>query len=425
MINGHKLDFQVSKEQALAWASQFDQYTFLDSNSYTHGFGLEHFDWMLSVSHQDNCVSFNKSPLEFLEMHQYDFLFFHFSYDLKNSLDQILQSQNTKTFNIPYANIQCSDFILYSKDSIVYYIDVNLNFSQTDRYNILNAKVKKTSYKFDVESRWSKEEYKFAFNKSMEYLQRGDIYEINLCQEFFIKEFNLEPELFFIDLNKQAKAPFSACMKLGNYYVLSASPERFLQCSNGTLVSQPIKGTRPRKWNAIEDLKQMEDLKSSIKETSENKMIVDLVRNDLSHYAKKGSVKVDELCEIYSFPNVHQMISTISCQIKSEKDLWKALLEAFPMGSMTGVPKIRCMEIIEELESFSRESYSGTIGFYTPELMDSNVLIRSVFYDKTQAIARCCVGGAITIRSQMEEEYEECQVKIKGIVQVLGGALKL
>lgn len=425
MMKSHKLDFSVSKEQALAWANTFDQYTFLDSNAYNHGFGLEKFDWILSVSSKKHCFSFNINPLDFLERHRSDYLFFHFSYDLKNALDPIVDSKNKKAFNIPYGHIQLSDFILYAKDDIVYYIDINLDFSQTDRFNILNAKLKKSTYKFDVNARWSKEAYCSAFDKCMDYLQNGDIYEVNLCQEFFIEQFNVEPEQFFIDLNNQAKAPFSGCMKLGDYYILSASPERFLQYSNNTLISQPIKGTRPRKWNAEDDLKQIQDLKSSIKETSENKMIVDLVRNDLSHYAKQASVKVDELCEIYSFPNVHQMISTISCNLKFDSDLWKALLKAFPMGSMTGVPKIRCMEIIEELESFSRESYSGTIGFYSPEFMDSNVLIRSVFYNKTQEIARCGVGGAITIRSQMEEEYEECLVKIRGIVRVLGGELKL
>ncbi len=425
MINSQKLDFLVSKEQALSWASSFDQYTFLDSNSYSHGFGLEHFDWILSISKKNSCHSFNSDPLDFLEKHHSEVLFFHLSYDLKNSLDKILFSDNPKAFNIPYANIQLSDFILYSKDNSLYFVDINLNFSQNDRFNILNSKISKREYKFDVNARWAKNEYKYAFNRCMDYLQRGDIYEVNLCQEFIVNEFNVEPEQFFIDLNKQAKAPFSACMKLGGYYVLSASPERFLNYEKGRLLSQPIKGTRPRKWNKQDDLKQIEDLKTSIKETSENKMIVDLVRNDLSHYARKSSVVVDELCEIYSFPNVHQMISTISCELESNSDLWKAFLKAFPMGSMTGVPKIRCMEIIEELESFSRESYSGTIGFYTPEFMDSNVLIRSVFYDKVKEIARCGVGGAITIRSEMEEEYEECLVKIRGIIQVLGGDLKL
>ena len=425
MINSQKLDFSVSREQALIWASKFDQYTFLDSNEYAHGFGLSRFDWILSISDQIRCFSFNHNPLEFLEEKRSEYLFFHFSYDLKNALDSILFSANNKAFDIPLAHVQLSDIILYSKNGETYYIEINRMFSQTDRYNLLNAKVERSPYKFDVTARWSKEEYQYAFNKSMAYLQSGDIYEINLCQEFFINEFNVDPELFFLDLNTQAKAPFSACMKLGEYYILSASPERFLQSEKQVLISQPIKGTRPRKWEKTDDLAQINDLKSSIKETSENKMIVDLVRNDLSYYAKKASVKVDELCEIYSFPNVHQMISTISCELENKSDLWKAMLNAFPMGSMTGVPKIRCMQIIEELEDFSRESYSGTIGFYSPEFMDSNVLIRSVFYDKMKEIARCGVGGAITIRSEMEEEYEECQVKIRGIVSVLGGELKL
>lgn len=425
MINSQKLDFSISKEQALVWASSFDEYTFLDSNAYTHGFGLEKFDWILSVSSKDRCFSFNENPIQFLESRTQDYLFFHFAYDFKNALDPLLFSKNNKAFNLPLAHIQCSDLILYAKGGSIYFIEVNRVLSQKDRYDLLNAKLSKSNFEFDVNSRWTKDEYRDAFNRSMEYLQQGDIYEINLCQEFFIENFNVNPELFFVDLNNQAKAPFSACMKLGNYYILSASPERFLQSEDGKLISQPIKGTRPRKWNKEEDQAQIEDLRNSIKETSENKMIVDLVRNDLSYYAKESSVKVNELCKIYSFPNVHQMISTISCELKSKTDMWKAFLKAFPMGSMTGVPKMRCMEIIEELEAFSRESYSGTVGLSFPNFMDSNVLIRSVFYDKEREIGRCGVGGAITIRSEMEEEYEECLVKIRGIVRVLGGDLKL
>lgn len=425
MINGHKLDFSISKQQALVWASSFDQYTFLDSNNYKHGFGLDEFDWILSVSSKHSCSTFNENPIDFLESNSDHFLFFHFAYDLKNALDPLLFSENNKAFNIPLAHIQKSDLILYSKDNVTYYLEINRLLSQEDRYNLLNSKLEHPNLKFDVDSRWSKEAYQKAFNKSMDYLQRGDIYEINLCQEFIIHEFKINPEQFFIDLNNQAKAPFSACMKLGDYYVLSASPERFLHHQSGHLLSQPIKGTRPRRWDEDEDAKQIWDLKNSIKETSENKMIVDLVRNDLSYYAKKASVEVKELCQIYSYPNVHQMISTISCELQSEKLIWKAFLKAFPMGSMTGVPKMRCMEIIEELEGFSRESYSGTIGLSCPQFMDSNVLIRSVFYDKTKNIGRCGVGGAITIRSEMEEEYEECLVKIRGIVRVLGGDLRL
>lgn len=425
MINSQKLDFSISKEQALVWASSFDQYTFLDSNGYAHGFGLTHFDWILSVSSNERCFAFNENPIQFLEAHSKDYLFFHFAYDLKNALDPLLFSENNKAFNLPLAHIQQSELILFSKDNVIYFIEVERSFSQKDRFNLLNAKLEKTNYTFDVKARWSKEAYSYAFNKSMAYLQQGDIYEINLCQEFFIEAFNVVPEHFFIDLNNQAKAPFSTCMKLGEYYILSASPERFLQYEKGILVSQPIKGTRPRKWSKEADLAQITDLKTSIKETSENKMIVDLVRNDLSYYAKKASVKVNELCAIYSYPNVHQMISTISCELQSETDLWKAFLSAFPMGSMTGVPKRRCMEIIEELEAFSRESYSGTVGVSFPNFMDSNVLIRSVFYDREKEIGRCGVGGAITIRSEMEEEYEECLVKIRGIVRVLGGDLHL
>lgn len=422
-MQGEKLDFFVSKAQALSWASKFDQYTFLDSNDYVHGFGLEQFDWMLGVSKNENCDAFNHNPQDILSSKQDELFFFHFNYDLKNVLEPCLNSNNPSVIDVNQVYIQNPEVILYSKDNQIYYINVLGQFSQEDRFDLLNGKLSKKEYHINIRANWAKKDYSKAFNQCMEYLEQGHIYEMNLCQEYSIEKFNVEPEQFFIDLNNQAKSPFASCMKVNNYYIFSASPERFIYNKDKHLVSQPIKGTRPRKWTKEEDNAQKKALLNSIKETSENKMIVDLVRNDLSLFAKKGSVRVDELCKIYSFPNVHQMISSVSCELENHSKIWNAILGAFPMGSMTGVPKMRCMEIIDELESFSRGSYSGTIGFSMPGFIDSNVLIRSVFYNKSEDIARCVIGGAITIRSNMDEEFEECQVKINGIVKVLGGTL--
>ena len=210
--------------------------------------------------------------------------------------------------------------------------------------------------------------------------------------------------------------------KSNQNYLLCSSPERFLQKINDQIISQPIKGTRKRGKTAEEDNALIDQLRQSEKDKSENIMITDLVRNDLSKTARKASVKVEELCEIYSFDRVHQMISTISSKLDDKFNFVDVLKTTFPMGSMTGAPKLKSMELIEKYEVTKRSLFSGAFGYITPNAdFDFNVVIRSILYNKVNESISVMVGGAITINSDAEDEYEESLVKGKAMIDVLKG----
>ena len=209
-------------------------------------------------------------------------------------------------------------------------------------------------------------------------------------------------------------------MRLGNLYALSASPERYISKNGNEVISQPIKGTAKRLSDEMEDEKLRLHLENDQKERSENIMITDLVRNDLSKFANKGSVKVDELCNIYSFKQVHQLISTVTCQVDKSLSPVYMIRETFPMGSMTGAPKISAMNIIEELEDSKRGLYSGAVGYFNPRGdFDFNVVIRSILYNTLNNYVSFSVGSAITAKSIPENEYEECLIKAKAMREAL------
>lgn len=267
-----------------------------------------------------------------------------------------------------------------------------------------------------------KNSYLDQVGKLKAHIQRGDIYEINFCQQLVANHVELnEIKPHFLKLWKHNPTPFSGMVETSDWMLASASPERYIQKIGSKLISQPIKGTAPRKKNASEDRAEKLQLQTSVKERAENVMIVDLVRNDLSKIAKKGSVRVEELCEIYSFPTVHQMISTITCEIKPETTFSDIIQASFPMGSMTGAPKKSAVSLADEHEAFPRNFYSGSIGIIYPNGdFDLNVLIRSLFYDRAEKTLSCAVGGAITMLSNAEQEYEECRVKVGKIIQLFG-----
>ncbi|MCT4663995.1 MAG: anthranilate synthase component I family protein [Flavobacteriales bacterium] len=401
--------FTIGKGAILAFAyANYDYVCFLDSHEYQEGFGKTQFDWVIGASEKID-TNFDIQKLQ--ELPKNEFYFHHFSYDLKNELYDNLHSKNPKRINTPLSVLMKPDWVLASKNGELILIkEPDFDLKQIDQ--LTNAGLKKNTH---LESLWTKEQYESAFLNCMNELQQGNIYEVNLCQEFVYHNFEENPTEVFLEINDKAKAPFSSFFKIKEHSLLSFSPERYLYKNNKYIQSQPIKGTRPRGRNITEDTQFIEDLKSSLKEVSENTMIVDLVRNDLSHFAEKSSVKVEELCEIYTFPHVHQMISTISAELRKESDFWKAFFKAFPMGSMTGVPKIEAMKIIEREEDFQRGAYAGSIGFSYQEAADFSVLIRTLIYDSVSELATLPVGGAITIRAEAEEEYEECLVKKYGI----------
>lgn len=268
----------------------------------------------------------------------------------------------------------------------------------------------------------NRETYIERVNKLKEHIQLGDIYEINFCQLFEADGIELETiQPFFRTLWDNNPTPFTALAETANWMLASASPERFIRKIGNQLISQPIKGTAPRGSTASEDQNLIRNLETDPKERAENIMIVDLVRNDLSQIATKGSVNVDELCKVYTFPTVHQLISTVSCELKENTRFSDILKAAFPMGSMTGAPKKAAVELSERYEGFSRGFYSGSFGVIYPNGdFDLNVLIRTIVYDPQQKQLSCGVGGAITILSDPEAEYEECRTKVGRILALFG-----
>lgn len=269
----------------------------------------------------------------------------------------------------------------------------------------------------------SKQDYLNHIHECLEHIHYGDVYELNFCHEFVAVASDLEPYDVWKSLNEITEAPFSCYLQFREKHLMCASPERFIQKQGDQVISQPIKGTIKRGTNSTEDEMLRHTLSTSDKERQENIMITDLVRNDLSKTAMPGSVHVDELCEVYSFKTVHQLISTVSSRVSPDTPVIDIIKSAFPMGSMTGAPKIRAMQLIEKLESMKRGIYSGAVGYLNPEGdFDFNVVIRSLMYDQTSKHLSAMVGGAITAESNPESEYEETLLKVRALQLALSNA---
>jgi para-aminobenzoate synthetase component I len=337
------------------------------------------------------------SKLEaFISKHNKKTKLFFISYDLKNKIER-LESKNLDNISFPMLHCIIPEIILDKED-----------FES-------NNPVENQKLTFDPE--FSKEEYLTKINKIKTHIQQGDIYETNFCYKWEAYQKLENGYQLYEKLEKLTKAPFSVYAELNNHIILSASPERFLKRRGNQLISQPIKGTSKRSSNIKADMKLINKLKEDPKERAENIMIVDLVRNDLSKVAINNSVTVEELCEVYTFKNIHQMISTVSCEIDSSTSFSEILKGLFPMGSMTGVPKIRAMELMEYYEESKRGLYSGALGVMLPNGdFDLNVVIRTLVYNKNNNCLSFNVGGAITMESCPEKEYEETLVKAKAIL---------
>ncbi len=365
----------------------------------------------------------NAKSFESLKNHhniKKDWLFGYLSYDLKNEVEN-LKSQNHDAFGVNNLLFFQPKYVLLLKDN---QLEIQTFESKVDCNKFVTAfsfqKLEGEAPTVNFNQRDTKESYIEKIENIKSHIQKGDIYEMNYCQEFYAEQTKLNPELVFADINREMSTPFSAFLKLEKQYVLSGSPERFIKKSGEQIISQPIKGTRKRGGSTTEDLKLIEDLLKSEKDISENIMIIDLVRNDLSITASKASVKVNELCKIYTFEKVHQMISTISSKISEDIHFADVLSTTFPMGSMTGAPKLKSMELIEKFETFKRGIFSGAVGYITPEGdFDFSVVIRTILYNLANEYLSIGVGGAITIKSDSLEEYEECLIKAKPLFEAL------
>jgi para-aminobenzoate synthetase component 1 len=278
-----------------------------------------------------------------------------------------------------------------------------------------------TSSAIDIKSRFSRDEYLRIIQQLKQHILRGDCYEINFCQEFFATEACIDPLMVYKKLSAVSPNPFSALYRLDDHWLLCASPERYLLKQGPAILSQPIKGTSKRElMNAEADNRNREELFNSAKDRSENVMVVDLVRNDLAKICEEGTVKVDELYGIYSFPQVHQMISTVSGALKKEISFPSIIKATFPMGSMTGAPKKRVMELIEEYEQTKRGIFSGAVGYLSPGGdFDFNVVIRSIMYNAATGYLSYQAGSGITFYSDPAMEWEECLLKAAAIKEVL------
>lgn len=355
-------------------------------------------------------------------------LFGYLTYDLKNCIEE-LSSKNTDRLEFPILHFFSPKVVLEIDESScsVFFDDEDISENEAKEiYLEATGSVpfsKNASEKPDainIRSAISKKEYIDSVNQLKEHIRKGYIYEINFCQEFFAENVVIDTCDVYKKLNAISSAPFSAYCKFQRHYLLCASPERFLKKQANRLISQPIKGTIKRSENLPEDEELKKELKNNPKERSENVMIVDLVRNDLSKIAKQGSVIVDELFGIYTFKQVHQMISTISCELKEDVSFTKILESTFPMGSMTGAPKVSAMKLIEEYESTRRGLYSGAVGYIRPNGdFDFNVVIRSIVYNSENHYLSFMAGSAVTDKSEAEQEYEECLLKAKAMFEVL------
>lgn len=412
------------KEKLFHWASKSSNFTILEGQQ----MGATHhqYDCIIGVGELSSLTFHDKVDFDDLnDYHQktHDWLLTYISYDVKNSIEN-LKSQNSDNLKFPLLKFIQPKKLLCLKNNLLsfHYLNDDVHEIDKDFKNINKTLVEEVSLsKVDFINRMSKKEYFKNASHLLNHIQRGDIYEVNFCQEFYANDISFDCLQAYKSLRDISKAPFSVFSKLDSHYVISASPERYISKSGSTLISQPIKGTARRDSDSNIDHKIKVQLKNDPKERAENIMIVDLVRNDLSKIAKSKSVEVQELCKIYSFEQVHQMISTITCQLKDNVKLSDILKASFPMGSMTGAPKYKAMELAEKYETKKRGLYSGSVGYITPDFdFDFNVVIRSLLYNADARYLSYMVGGALTAKSIIEKEYEECELKGKAMRKIFG-----
>lgn len=407
------------KQKALQWAATFDTACYLDSNSFQDPYSK--FDALIAFGVKDEIVARAGTAFEklatFRERHG-GWITGFMGYDLKNETEQ-LSSSNEDHLKFP-------DLHFFVPLHLIIIKGVQAEVISDNPAQLLNdIKAREVTEEViepvALQPRFSRAEYLAVAEKIKEHISRGDIYVTNFCQEFYARNVEINPLAVFAKLNKTSPNPFATFYKWNNNYALCASPERFLARRGDTLISQPIKGTAPRGATPEEDEAIKLQLRNHAKEQQENVMIVDLVRNDLTRSAKPGTVRTEELFGIYSFKQVHQMISTVMCDVQEGLSSVQAIRNAFPMGSMTGAPKISAMQLMEQYERSKRGLYSGAIGYFAPDDdFDFNVVIRSLLYNSNTGYLSFHAGSAITYHADAEKEYEECLLKAKAVLEVLG-----
>ncbi len=408
------------KDKLLSFSKSKENVILLDSNRKKNDY-----EFIFSYGKISELKSFDNSldKLDNYIKQVDDWIFGFISYDLKDEIEGF-NSKNLKYFDVPNLSFfQPSTIWVFDGVELkALYFDEKELFDVWNEINKIHVSCDSTKSNPNIElkGRLSKEEYIQKIKNIKKRIKMGDTYELNFCFDFFNDNTKINPVNTFKKLNKLTESPMSVYYKDHHLHVLSSSPERFIKRNKKTIISQPIKGTKKRGKNIDEDVFLVNSLKNSIKEKSENHMIVDLVRNDFSRIAKKGSVKVTELSKINTYKNIHQMVSTIEAQIENDMFFSTILKSTFPMGSMTGAPKINTMKIIDELEETSRGIYSGAIGYIDRNKnFDFNVVIRTIIYDDKLSKISVNVGSGITFKSDPKDEYEECLTKIDALKKSL------
>jgi para-aminobenzoate synthetase component 1 len=414
-------DLPVFKQKALQWASSFDVVCYLDSNNFNDPYSK--FDTLIAIGARNEITAPAGNAFDQLETFRQNnpgWITGFFGYDLKNEIEQ-LSSSNPDGLHFPDLYFFAPQHLIVITGDKTEIISDNSQqvFDSIDQQKLTDHSVQPA---IGLKARFSRQEYIDAVTGIQEHINRGDIYVTNFCQEFFAEHARINPLAIFTQLNKVSPNPFSTFFKWKDNYILGASPERFLAKRGSKLISQPIKGTAKREADTRADELVKQQLRNHPKELQENVMIVDLVRNDLTRSAKPGTVETEELFGIHSFQYVHQMISTVVCELQDGLSAIQAIKNTFPMGSMTGAPKISSMQLMEQYERSKRGVYSGAVGYLSPDNdFDFNVVIRTLLYNSARQYLSFHAGSAITYHANAEQEYEECLLKAQAVLEVLGG----
>jgi len=415
-------DIQLFIKQALQWASLFNSACCFHSQGHIND--PYHAIDVLIAAGADTELKIDDEGQAFAQIqrfltdHPQHFIPGFLTYDLKNEIED-LETKHPNEQGIPVAYFFIPQHVIQINDNQV---TIQSNDPSKAYQEIISSDISTTLVNFQgtLKAKMTKEAYDIAFHHLHAHIHRGDIYEINLCQEFFAEQAQLNPLAAYWQLSAISPTPFSCYFKAHENYILSASPERFLAKRRQTLISQPIKGTAPRGKTPEEDALYRRQLLEDQKEISENVMIVDLVRNDLTRCAQPRSVRVKELMGLYSFQQVHQLISTIIAQEKDGMAPIDTIKALFPAGSMTGAPKISAMKLADQYEFSRRGLYAGSMGYFAENGdYDFNVVIRTLLYNTHKKRLSFHVGGAITATAEAEKEYAECLLKAQAIMQLL------
>jgi para-aminobenzoate synthetase component I len=416
-------DLYKIKRQVLNWSARFNTCCFLDNQFYNSG--ENSFECLVAAGERARLKTGAGNAFQQLKqfsLEQNDWLFGHFAFDLK------AETENVNSL-LP-DHLHFPDLFFFVPEIIIRIrrdeLEIGLfgdGHKEIKRQieEAVSGNVSMDSREVFIQKRISRREYIETIQRLQQHILRGDCYEINFCQEFFAEKVSLKPLNLFHALTRVSPSPFSAYYSIDKNFLLCASPERFLKRKGDSVISQPIKGTSARD---LEDRQHDEMLKAGLaaseKDRAENVMVVDLVRNDLSKICETDSVRVKELFGIYSFTQVHQMISTIIGRPLSSLHWTEMIAGTFPMGSMTGAPKKRVLELIEQYEKTKRGLFSGALGYVEPNQdFDFNVVIRSLLYNSNDQYLAYFAGSGITINSEPESEYDECLLKVAAIEKII------